>query len=86
MDAPSHAELYDEIGVTLVQREVEDGWRHGCDIKAVYHRPSDDTYWLANYRLSTDGETNELCEEMCPITRVEPREVTTTVYVVAETR
>lgn len=74
---PTHEQLSDEIGFESVLRKADDGWRHGCDIYEVFQRLEDDTYWAVNYRLSTDGETNELRQGECDITQVRP--VATTV-------
>lgn len=55
-------------------------WRHGMLRTEVYHRDDDNTYWQAVYRVSSDGETNELREGYAQITRVYPHSVITTVY------
>lgn len=52
----------------------------GVYSKEVYHREADDTYWQVSYRMSTDGETNELRDGLAPIVSVYPHEIKTTVY------
>ena len=59
----------------------DDSWRHGSYVDEVFHRASDDTYWMASYRLSTDGETNELHEGDAEIRQVVPQEKTVVTYV-----
>lgn len=77
---PTCEELCEEDGFEQVHREADDSWRHGSYVTAVYKRASDGTYWEASYRLSTDGETNELREGLATITQVEPQEVKTIAY------
>ncbi len=77
---PTHEDLSDEIGVKSVHREADDSWRHGSYVTEVFHRESDNTYWMASYRLSTDGETNELRDGEADIKQVEPFERTVTDY------
>ena len=81
MEKPTCDQLYDRDGFAQVYRSVEDGWRHGVDVTEVYQRASDQTYWMATYRLSTDGETNELREGEAYIAQVTPRETTVTCWV-----
>ena len=81
MEIPTCEDLFKEDGYESVHRDSEDSWRHGSFIGEVFKRESDDTYWLATYCLSTDGETNELREGDADITQVEPKEVTTVKYV-----
>ena len=80
MDKATCEEIYDGDGFECVDQEADNSWRHGCYMSEVYKRESDNTYWLACYRLSTDGEVNELGDGDAAITRVYPREVTTVVY------
>ena len=77
--APSCAALAEET-YPSVYRFADDTWRHGSRVTQVFHRAEDDTYWQANYRLSTDGETNELAEGLATITRVFPHQVMVTQY------
>ncbi len=79
--APTCDQLLEEEGVTLVERVDDATWRHGCYRTDIYHRPDDDTYWRASYRVSTDGETNELREGSADIVRVWPVVKPTTIYV-----
>lgn len=77
---PTHEQLtYDEDTLKSVSRELDDSWRHGNRVDEVWKRERDGTYWFAHYRLSTDGETNELRDGECDITRVYP--VTKTIQV-----
>lgn len=68
---PTCDDIMDEQ-LDLVERRVDDGWRHGCYISEVYHRVEDDTYWIVNYRRSANYETNELHEGYAHIMRVMP--------------
>lgn len=63
-----------------VWREADDSWRHGSYITEVYKREEDDTYWMAQYRLSTDGETDELREGFAVIQQCWPKTITTVAY------
>lgn len=76
---PTCEELFDEE-LELVQRSVDDSWRHGVYVTEVYKRESDLTYWKATYSQSTSGETNGLREGCAVITRVFPREVIAVEY------
>lgn len=78
--APTCDELFDEKLGDAVMTEDDTSWRHGSYRSQVYHRASDDTYWMANYRLSNDGETNELREGCAEIKQVWPIQVTKTDY------
>lgn len=80
MEKPTAQQLMDEDGVKTVLRTVDDGWRHGVDVVEVFHRASDDTYWRACYRRSTDGETNDLRDGEASIEQVKPVEKTITAY------
>ena len=64
----------------LVDRESNDSWRHGVYVTAIYRRDEDGTFWRTVYRLSSDGETNELREGLAKIKQVFPKEVTVTIY------
>lgn len=77
--APSCEALAEEE-YPSVYRFADDTWRHGSRVTQVFHRAEDDTYWQAEYRLSTDGETNELTEGLATITRVYPYQITVTKY------
>ncbi len=82
MEKPTCEQLFERDGYSQVWREVEDGWRHGVYVTEVFLRKEDVSYWMASYRLSTDGETNELKEGLADIQQVSPRETTTTSWVV----
>ena len=78
---PTHEELMDYGDeFKSVSREADDSWRHGSYITQVFNRKSDDTYWMVCYRLSTDGETNDLADETCAITQVNPKTIETIIY------
>jgi hypothetical protein len=82
MQNPTCEDLYDRRSeeYELVLRETDASWRHGSYVSAVYKRVGDETYWMAQYRLSTDGETNELREGSADIYQVEPFEKVTIDY------
>ena len=77
MEKPTCEQL---LELDPTRRTVEDSWRHGTRVTEVYFRERDNTYWQAKYRLSTDGECNELREGYAKICQVVPRERTVTVY------
>ena len=77
---PTCEELCEEIGFTEVDRESDNGWRHGTYETAVYKRESDGTFWQASYQRQTDGEYNGLRDGDAEITQVEPFEETVTSY------
>lgn len=79
-DNPTCEQLSNGDGVSRVHREADPSWRHGSYMTDVFHRVADDTYWLASYRLSTDGETNELRDGGAEITQVKPVQKTVTAY------
>ncbi len=71
----------DSFDLKVVERNFDDDWRHGGTAREVFHRPADNTYWLATYRKSTDGETNELREGDALIAQVWPEEYPAVRYV-----
>ena len=77
---PTKDQFIDENGVKYVLRTAADSWRHGSYVTQVFHRTADDTYWQISYRLSTDGETNELSEGIYGCTQVQPYQETVTKY------
>lgn len=79
LNRPTCEELFNEE-LEEVARESDDGWRHGCYIKEVFYRKADDTYWAAEYCLSSDGESHGLREGLAEIYQVAPKQVTTTIY------
>jgi len=81
MDKPTCEDLKN---MESVSREADDSWRHGAYITEVFHREKDNTYWMAVYCLSTDGETNELREGMADIAQVIPYERTVIDYKLIE--
>jgi hypothetical protein len=83
MITPTCEELLEEDGLDMVHRESDASWRHGTYEYRVYHRVADDTYWSAAFRLSTDGETNELREGTAEINQVVPQQEMVTTYVKA---
>lgn len=79
MEKPTCKQLFNEE-LKSVARESDDSWRHGCRIREVFVRESDNTFWQADYDLSTDGETNGLREGYAKIFQVEPYQVSVTRY------
>jgi hypothetical protein len=77
--APTCKQLFNEE-LPLADRKTDDSWRHGVRVTEVYRRDEDGTFWQAKYRLSTDGETNELRDGDAQIVQVFPREINVTVY------
>ena len=80
MSAPTHEDLFEEVGFEQLDREDDASWRHGSYVKEWFRRIEDESFWLAEYLESTDGETNELREGGAVISQVEPYEVTLTKY------
>lgn len=74
MDKVTCEDIWNEEGLVSVDRKSDDGWRHGCYITEVFKREADETYWLASYELSTDGESNGLREGTAQISQVRPIE------------
>lgn len=75
MNIPTCEDLWnDDVNYKSIYREADDSWRHGSYITEVFHRSSDNTYWMAGYRKSGDGEYNELREGEADIIQVEPFE------------
>lgn len=79
-EKPTCEQLYEDDGVESVYRHTDDTWRHGSYVTEVFKRESDGTFWQAKYRLSTDGETNELREGLAEIAQVESFERTVVDY------
>ena len=80
MRPPTCDEIFNNELREPVLRADDATWRHGCYRTEVYYRYTDGTHWRATYRVSTDGETNELREGLARMVRVYPHEVMTTVY------
>ena len=80
MDKPTCDDLLEEVGYSEISRISDPSWRHGTRERAVYQRDSDNTLWAAEYRLSADGETNELREGLADIYQVAPKVIATTIY------
>lgn len=76
---PTCEQPYNEE-LKLIDRKTDDSWRHGSYVTAIYRRDEDGTFWRTMYRLSSDGETNELREGLAKIKQVFPKEVTVTIY------
>ena len=74
---PTRDELFGEE-FPLVERQVQDNWRHGVTIIEVYLVGDD--YYQACYRVSTDGETNGLRDGDVRILQVFPRQINVTVF------
>lgn len=80
IEIPTAEQLLEEDGFDVISQDSIDRWRHGTLERSIYKRESDGTYWRATYRVSTDGETNELREGLAKIVQVEPQEVTVIEY------
>jgi len=65
-------DMLDRKGFWRLKHHADNSWRHGCYVADVFVRESDSTYWQADYRLSSDGETNELREGTADIMQVKP--------------
>lgn len=84
MTKPNCQEIWNgELGHPI-KREDDGSWRHGVYRTDVYRRETDNTYWQVFYRVSMDGETNELREGYASIDQVVPREITTIIFESAE--
>lgn len=70
----------DEDAIVKVLSDADPSWRHGCYMREVFHRTSDNTHWEARYHRSTDSETDTLRDGTAAITQVEPYSVTVTKY------
>jgi len=77
---PTCEQIFDEGLGDPIYHEDDTSWRHGSYRTEVYFRASDSTHWQVKYRLSSDGETNELREGHAKITQVEPYEKTVILY------
>lgn len=77
---PTYKEIWEEELGYPVYEDIDDSWRHGCDIYEVYYRKADDTYWGVSYQRSTDGNYNGLRENEATISRVYPHKVMTITY------
>jgi hypothetical protein len=79
--APTCQDIYDEVdGYEEISTECIGKWRWGTVERVILKRTDDSTFWSATYRVSTDGETNELREGEANITQVEPYEKTIIEY------
>ena len=81
METPTQEQLVEEDGLEIVSRVSDASWRHGTYETQVFHRKTDDTFWEVTFRLSTDGETNELTDGGYYIKQVHPQERVVVVYV-----
>lgn len=68
----------DLMDLDPVYRESDPGWRHGTYEFQVFEWGN--TFWAASFRLSVDGETNELREGYADLFEVEPEEITVVRY------
>ena len=74
---PTCEEILEEVGFEEIHSEIVDKWRWGTVMFEVFRRESDETLWGVDYRVSTDGETNELREGIAEIYEV--KQVTRTI-------
>lgn len=79
MQKPTCQDIANEEGFKCVDEKL-DTWRHGTHRVEVHLRESDQTYWSVGYRVSSDGETNELRDGYATIFQVEPYDVTVKHY------
>ena len=82
MEIPTKQQIWNEEGFVEMHHHSDASWRHGTRETVVYKRESDETFWQAKFRLSTDGEVNGLRDEdeSCDIVQVYPHWKTVTVY------
>ncbi len=70
---------HEDDDLTPVFREVDDDWRHGSTINAVYQ--IGDEFWSIYYRCTPDGDVNYWRDGYAEDPeQVWPKEVTTIVY------
>ena len=81
METPTKEQFLEEDGLKIVSRISDASWRHGTYETHVFHRETDNTFWQVVFRLSTDGETNELREGGYQVKQVTPQEKIVVVYV-----
>lgn len=70
---------------TLAKEDLDDSWRHGNYVTQVWMRVEDGSFWQVTFRVSGDGETNEMrdlekYEVAKEALQVVPKKVLTTVY------
>lgn len=82
MNKPTCEQLFNDDGVKSVKLTENSGWRHGVEKEEIFYRGSDNTYWSAGYRVSTDGETHGLRDGEATIFQVKPIKVETFDYIV----
>ncbi len=72
---PTASQITEEDeGLEVLKQEPIDTWRWGTVQEIIVKRLSDQTFWAATYRVSSDGETNELREGNARIVQVWPKE------------
>lgn len=74
---------------TLAKEDLDHSWRHGNYVTQVWRRVEDRTFWQVTFRVSGDGETNEMrdlekYEVAKEALQVVPKQVLTTVYKAAK--
>lgn len=79
-DQPPTCEQLSDEELECVFRHSDPSWRHGTRETQVFRRETDGTFWEAKFRLSTDGETNELRDGGAVIRQVWPEQKTITAY------
>jgi hypothetical protein len=82
MKAPTYTEFLEEQH-EVVQRTIDDNWRHGITVIEVYERKDDNTFWQVVYRKDASGDYNGLREGTAAIFEVRPETYTATRYVPA---
>lgn len=59
-----------------VLNEIVSEWRHGIEVREVFRRESDGTFWEAHYRKQPDGFYHGLKEGDAGIAQVWPKTIT----------
>lgn len=78
MKKPTFQELFED-GFLSVHIDSEND-RYGVYNSEVFHRKSDDTYWVLKHTAHANGVGFILCEEKSEIFRVYPKEKTIIIY------
>ncbi|WP_421868805.1 hypothetical protein [Pararhizobium sp.] len=65
MDIKTFRDLWWNDDLEEVHEELDDSWRHGNYVYAVFLHAETGKYWSVNYQVSGDGEYNTLREAEC---------------------
>lgn len=83
MDAETFRDKWREEELEEVLEELDDSWRHGNYVYAVYRDPETEMFWAINYQVDGTGDYHTLRDgDADAPTRVYPHEkvVTTVEY------